>query len=114
MLLYSTITASFGSSSQAVYTRKVFRKPKESLLSSHLKMATSVEVATTHPPPMEISGDAHGSAAVVPTTAAPGVIHPLPPGASAANTRVRSNSRTPDLGGFPILAEHALAAPYRS
>ena len=51
--------------------------------------------------PMEILGDAHGSAAVVPTTAAPGVIHPLPPGASAANSRVRSNSRIPDRGRTP-------------
>ena len=83
----------FGSSSQEHPQVK-----KAISVSSHFKMATSVEVATTHPPPMEISGDAHGSAAVVPTTAAPGVHHPIPPGATAANTRVRSNSRTPERG----------------
>ena len=63
-------------------------------------MAAAAEVSATRLP-LEILGDAHGSAAVVPTTAAPEVIHQLPPGASAANTRVRSNSRTPDRGRIP-------------
>ena len=74
--------------------------------------ASASEASATHLH-MEILGDAHGSAAVVPTTAAPGVIHPLPPGASAVNTRVRSNSRTPDRGRI-LVAEQALAATYRS
>ena len=64
-------------------------------------MAAAVpEVSATHLP-MEILEDEHGSAAVVPTTAAPGVPHQLLPGATAANSRVRSNSRTPERGRTP-------------
>ena len=47
---------------------------------------------------MELSAVPHGSAAVVTTTAAPEMHRHLSPGATAANTRVRSSSRTPERG----------------
>ena len=47
---------------------------------------------------MDLPAVLHGSAAVVAITAAPEMHRHLSPGATAANTRVRSSSRTPERG----------------